>query len=135
MNWQLPLQNCAELVEVIYGSKRKEIVMGLIRRQQQPLARHSPIDELARLRNRIDRLFESPFGLASDLFEGWTPALDLNETDNNIVVKAELPGMKPEEIEFSLRENTLTISGERKHEEESGEGENYRSERYFGKFQ
>lgn len=94
--------------------------------------------ELNRLRREIDRLFEEPFGFltpSTSFFEGWTPAVDIYEDNDKYVVKAELPGMKNEDIDVSLDGNTLTISGERKHEEEKQEGENYRSERFFGRFQ
>jgi HSP20 family protein len=94
--------------------------------------------ELNRLRREIDRLFEEPFSLlapSTSFFEGWTPAVDIYEDNDKYVVKAELPGMKKEDIEVSLDGNTLSLSGERKQEEEKQEGENYRSERFFGRFQ
>jgi HSP20 family protein len=66
---------------------------------------------------------------------GWTPALDVYEDKDQFVVKAELPGMKKEDIDVSLHKGSLTISGERKSESEGTEGGVYRSERYFGRFQ
>jgi len=66
---------------------------------------------------------------------GWTPALDVYEDKDQFVVKAELPGMKRDDIEVSLHDGSLTISGERKSEQESKESGVYRSERYFGRFQ
>jgi HSP20 family protein len=93
---------------------------------------------LSRLRREIDRLFDTPFGFlapATSFFEGWTPAVDIYEDKDKYVIKAELPGMKKEEIEVSLDGNTLSISGERKQEEEKREGDRYRSERFFGRFQ
>ncbi len=98
----------------------------------------SPATEFNRLRREIDRLFEEPFGFlapSTSFFEGWTPAVDIFEDKDKYTVKAELPGMKKEEIEVSLVGNTLTISGERKQELEKQERESYRSERYFGRFQ
>lgn len=53
---------------------------------------------------------------------------------DNVFVKAELPGMKKEEIEISLHDGILSIGGERKHEAESRKGDSFRSERYFGRF-
>jgi len=93
---------------------------------------------LTDLREELDRLFESPFAeLAntSRLLSGWTPALDLYEEKDNFVVKAELPGMKREEIEVSLHEGSLSISGERKSEEKHASAEVHRTERFFGRFQ
>jgi HSP20 family protein len=97
----------------------------------------SPMTELNRIRHQINRMFEDPFsfGAPSSLFEGWTPALDIYEDKDKITVRAELPGMKKEDIEVSLVGNTLTISGERKEEKEGREGQTYRSERYLGRFQ
>jgi HSP20 family protein len=89
------------------------------------------------LRDEINRLFETPFGDAGSESEffGWAPALDLYEDKDNLVVKAELPGMKKEDIEISLHQGSLIISGERKEETKEGQGENSRSERFFGRFQ
>ena len=98
----------------------------------------TPGTELNRLRREIDRLFEEPFGFLSrgtSFFEGWTPAVDIYEDKDKYTIKAELPGMNKEDIEVSLDGDTLTISGERKQEEEKKEKEGYRSERFFGRFQ
>ena len=111
--------------------------MKLIRRQNADLWNWSPVEQLSTLREEINRLFDSPFGELTrrmDLFNGWTPALDLYEDTDNLIVKAELPGMKREEIEISVHDGTLTISGERKYEEKSQDAEPYRSERFFGRF-
>src|SRR5436190_21609651 len=72
---------------------------------------------LTDLRDEIDRLFEAPlaeFARSSRLLSGWTPALDVYEDKDNVYVKAELPGMKREDIEVSLHDHTLSVSGERK---------------------
>jgi len=83
-------------------------------------------------------MFEMPFGMTTpgtSFFEGWEPSVDMYEDKDKITVRAELPGMKKEDISVSLNGDTLTLSGERKHEEEKKEGQTYRSERYFGRFQ
>ncbi|PYM13233.1 MAG: heat-shock protein Hsp20, partial [Verrucomicrobia bacterium] len=88
-------------------------------------------------REEIHRLFDSPFGELTrhmELFNGWTPALDVYEDKDNLIVKAELPGMKREEIDISFHDGTLTITGERKYEEKNEDAETYRAERFFGKF-
>jgi HSP20 family protein len=118
--------------------KNKGKIMRLARREKQDRGALAPRNELSRIRNEIDRLFENPFSLmapGTSFFEGWTPALDVYEDKDKITVKTELPGMKKEEIDVSLDGNTLTISGERKSEEEKKDRETYRSERYFGRFQ
>lgn len=92
------------------------------------------LGRLTDLRDEIDRFFESPLSRTSE-FLGWGPAFDVYEEKDNFVVKAELPGMKKEDINVSLHDGDLIISGERK-TETKGEGtEVYRAERYFGKFQ
>jgi HSP20 family protein len=87
----------------------------------------------------LDRFFEAPFGdwarSSSQLLGVWTPALDVSETKDNYIVKAELPGMKKEDIEVSLHDGCLSISGERKAEEKSEGAEVYRAERFVGRFQ
>ncbi len=98
----------------------------------------SPINELHRIRNEIFRIFGDPFAAfapSTSFFEGWEPNIDIYEDKDKVSIKAELPGMKKEDIAVSLDGNTLTIAGERKHEEERKEGETYRSERFFGRFQ
>ena len=108
-------------------------------RWHQPEALAWPtFDRLSSLRDEIDRLFEAPlaeFGRTSSLLSGWAPAMDLYEDKDNFIVKAELPGMKKEEIELSLHDGTLSVSGERKSEEKFKDAEVYRAERFFGRFQ
>src|SRR5215469_14836961 len=94
--------------------------------------------DVGRLTDEIDRLFGAPLSelaLTSRLLSGWTPALDLYEDKDNFYVKAELPGMKKEEIDLSLHDGSLSISGERKQENKVEEAEVYRAERFFGRFQ
>jgi len=66
---------------------------------------------------------------------GWVPALDVYEDKDGVTVKAEIPGMKREDIDVSLHDGALTISGERKSETKHEEAEVYRSERFMGRFQ
>lgn len=101
----------------------------------------SPVQEINRLRNRLSSLFGSPFedddflAPVTSFFEGWTPGLELYDDKDKFTVRAELPGMKKEDIDVSVLADTLTISGEKKQEEERKEGDTYRSERFFGRFQ
>lgn len=104
--------------------------MKLIRSSNWPA-----VGRLTDLRDEIDRLFESPFARTSEILTGWTPAFDVYEEKDNFVVKAELPGMKKEDINVSLQDGSLIISGERRSETHSEEAEVYRAERFFGKFQ
>ncbi len=112
--------------------------MNLIRWQRPALGTWANLGRLTDIRDEIDRLFDAPLAeLArnSQLLSGWTPALDVYEDKENIVVHAELPGMKKEDIEISLHDGGLSISGERKSEQKFEDAEVYRSERFVGRFQ
>ncbi len=112
--------------------------MNLIRWQRPGLTPWANFGRLSDLRDDIDRLFESPLNeltRTSNLLSGWTPALDVFEDKDNFTIKAELPGMKKEDIEVSLHDGSLSISGERKSETKHEDAEIYRAERFFGRFQ
>ena len=110
-------------------------------RYQNPELRTSAFAPLARLsafQNEVDRLFDLPFfGREASTFGGgaWSPALDLYQDKDNVLVKVEVPGMKRENITLSLHDDLLTISGERLHEKAHDEKGNLRNERFFGKFE
>ncbi len=111
--------------------------MNLLRWQIPALESRSSVGRLTTLRDELDRLFEplSELTRSSHLLSGWHPALDVYEDKDNYTVKAELPGMKKEDIHVSLQDGSLSISGERKSETKPEAGEVYRAERYFGRFQ
>jgi HSP20 family protein len=85
------------------------------------------LGRLTSLQDELDRLFESPL-------QAWTPALDVHEDKDNYSIRVELPGMKREEIEVSIQNDALVISGERKAEAVSEGTEVHRQERFYGKF-
>lgn len=104
----------------------------------RPFRELSPLRDFERMRRDMDRLWDS-------FFEGghrkrgeeageWLPSLDVSETKNDLVVKAELPGMDPKEIDISLSEGVLTIKGERKQEKEEKEENYHLIERSYGSF-
>jgi len=111
--------------------------MNIVRYQRYPQNDLSVrFDRLTNMREELDRVFGSSFGpffrpLGS--LNRWNPAVDVYQDNDQFTVYAELPGLKREEIEISLNGDTLTISGERKHETKPDQG--FRTERYFGKFQ
>jgi HSP20 family protein len=72
---------------------------------------------------------------SSQLLSGWTPAFDVYEDKDNFYVRAELPGMRKEDIDLSMHNGSLSISGERKSDDKLKEAEVYRAERFFGRFQ
>jgi len=92
--------------------------------------------ELARLHTDIDDLFDGFFrGLDRPFFsyKGW-PAIDVTDNDNAVVVKAEVPGCKVEDIDVSVYGNTLTISGEKKETKQEKEKGYYHQESTYGSF-
>jgi HSP20 family protein len=120
----------------LYVGERK-LTMTLTRWQRPHLwdtARH-----LFSLRDEIDRLFDSPLSLfengSQPFSNGWAPAIDVYEDKDNLFVRAEVPGMKKDEIEISLHEGVLTLSGERKLEKEYEKANSHRAERFAGRFQ
>ncbi|MCD6080217.1 MAG: Hsp20/alpha crystallin family protein [Candidatus Omnitrophica bacterium] len=97
-----------------------------------------PFKDLFDLQKEINRLFETSFSRLPQRFiseESFAPAIDLYEDENEYVVEAELPGLKQDEIKVSVEDDILTISGEKKREKEVKEGNLYRSERFYGKFE
>jgi HSP20 family protein len=98
-----------------------------------------PFDEMAGMRDRISRLFDEHFGWfpatrEETLGRTWAPPVDIYEDKDNIIVKAELPGMKKDDLSIEVKKNVLTLTGERKHEEETKKENYHRIERSYGKF-
>jgi HSP20 family protein len=93
-------------------------------------------DGLARLHGEMDDLFDGFFRGLDRPFAGYKawPAIDVAEEENAIVVRAEVPGCKAEDIDISVYGNTLTISGEKKFEEEKKEKGYYHIESTYGSF-
>jgi HSP20 family protein len=102
------------------------------------IVRWEPLRELGTLQSEMNRLFntvfESPGGNGGTL-RRWMPAMDLLETSDHFVLRADLPGMSEEDVKIELEDSTLTISGERKTEHESEQEGFYRVERASGSFQ
>jgi len=83
---------------------------------------------LGGLQDELERLFEAPL-------TGWAPALDVHENKDNFTVRVELPGIKREDIDVSLHDGALVITGERKEEKLPEGAEMHRQERFYGRFQ
>ena len=82
----------------------------------------------------FDRLFNTLFDRTASEARSWTPAMDLVEAEDHFLLRADLPGLREEDVNIEVRDNTLRISGERKAEHEQRERGWYRLERQFGKF-
>ena len=110
--------------------------MHLIRYQTPELSNWPTLDRWSNLRDELNSFFDLPFLTnfnRQDLFNGWSPALDLYQSNDNVVAVLELPGMRKEDIEISLHDGTLSISGERQSSSPNGEKAE-RTERYVGSF-
>jgi HSP20 family protein len=100
------------------------------------LIRWEPAREIMSLREAMDRLFDDAFTRPFSLTNAWSvPAVDMYQTDDEIVVKAALPGVKPDEVQISVTGEVLTIKGEIKHEEDKKERSWHIRERRFGSFE
>ncbi len=101
------------------------------------IRRYDPYWGIDSFRRGMDRLFDSFFGRGTEEEYAtlWTPALDIEETKDSIIVRAEIPGMKKEDIKIQTLGENLLISGERKHESEEKDRHFHRIERSYGKFQ
>ena len=103
----------------------------------KPFTELAPFREFERMRRDMDRLWDSFFerGVRRTDEEGeWLPSLDVAETKNDVVVKAEIPGMDPKDIDISLTDGLLTIKGEKKQEREEKEKDYHLVERSYGTF-
>ena len=92
-------------------------------------------DMRRRMADWFRRPFSAPYPAAFTLAAGWQPTADAYVKDNTLIVKAELPGVKQEDIEVNLTNGILTIAGHRKEEKETAEAKYYVAERFSGTFQ
>lgn len=101
------------------------------------LMRWDPFAEMRSLREVMDRLFDESFVQPAAWLERTMPGdldLDLIETGDALVVKASVPGVKPEDVDITVQNNVLTIQGETREEREAAEGRYHRRERRYGSF-
>ncbi len=102
------------------------------------IIKYDPFRELRSLQDEMNRLFMTnlprSFSQEEMASGGWSPSVDIYESENEIVLEAELPGMNREDFEVSIENNVITLKGER-HFEKNHEGDNYhRVERSYGSF-
>ena len=99
------------------------------------LVRWDPIRELDSLQGDMNRLFDRFFeGRGTNGGRRWIPAMDLLETEDHLVLRGDLPGLTEEDVDIEIKDNVLTVSGERKAESEEKSEGFYRVERSFGSF-
>jgi HSP20 family protein len=99
------------------------------------IVRWDPVRELDSLQSDMNRLFDGFFGgAANDQHRRWIPAMDLVETEDHLVLRADLPGIEEDDVDIEVKDGLLTVSGERKSEHEEKSEGFYRVERAFGSF-
>ncbi len=102
------------------------------------IIRWDPFRDMVSLRERMNRAFDDVFanrGEDKDLTPStWAPAVDIYETENELVLSAEVPGIAEKDIEIRVEDNTLQLRGERKFEKETKEENYHRIERSYGSF-
>lgn len=104
------------------------------------LVRWQPFQELSHLRQQMDRLFEELMperDWASLPGDGdiWAPAIEIQETDQDIMVKAEIPGIEAKDLEVQVTQEEVSITGENREEKQTEEKGFFRSELRYGQFQ
>ena len=95
------------------------------------LPRWDPFTELGELRTRFDRLFDE---WLDGRERAWTPAIDVVREDGHLVVRADLPGLKPEEVKIEVEDDILTVSGEHRESKVEKDKRYVRRERRYGSF-
>jgi HSP20 family protein len=101
------------------------------------LVRWDPGRELDTLQSEMNRVFDAFFGgrpVNGGATRRWVPAMDLVEDEDHLVLRADLPGLSEDDVEIEVKDNVLTVSGERRAEEKKEDEGYYRVERAFGSF-
>lgn len=103
------------------------------------IVKWDPFRDVAALQDRINRIFSESFGRSRDIDDevslyDWRPPVDIYEAADGIVLKVELPGVNKDEVSVEVKDNVLTLKGERLLDPEIEDDDYYRKERSFGKF-
>ena len=114
--------------------------------RQTPWRTASPFTLLERFADEMDRVFDD-FGFGRTSLSGtgnwsgspsaaasWVPAIEVHQRNNDLIVRADVPGLRKEDIHVDVTDDAITISGERRHEQEGERAGVYRSERSYGSF-
>ena len=104
------------------------------------LIRFDPFRDLRTVNNRIDRLFNEAFARHAEEVEdeplraSWLPSVDVHENENQLTLRAELPGLSEDDVELTIDKGRLTVSGEKSLDREDTDGEYRRIESSYGSF-
>ncbi|KAB2842339.1 MAG: Hsp20/alpha crystallin family protein [Melioribacteraceae bacterium] len=98
------------------------------------LIKFEPLKEFESFQNQIKKYFDDFPSFGMNFENSFSPRIDISEKNDKILVEAEIPGVKKEDLKITLQDNILTIKGEKKKEEESKDNNYYRCERSYGSF-
>jgi len=95
------------------------------------LTEFRPLSDFAELRHRLDQAFRD---LSEGAQRGWTPSVDLVRQEDALVLRADIPGIEPDEVKIEIEDDVLTVSGEHREEKEEKQEQYVRRERRYGSF-
>jgi HSP20 family protein len=98
------------------------------------LIRWQPFQEMETLRRQMDQMFDEKTGLNRAQQMTWQPAIELQDTDNNIILRAEIPGIEGKDLDVRVTREAVAITGEHRYEKKAEEKGLFRSEFRYGKF-
>jgi len=102
------------------------------------IVRWRPFRDLVSIQDEMNQLFDDFFGrpvTRTEWTEGvWSPTVDVSEDEDNVIIKAEMPGTKKEDVKISIQDNVLTLKGQKKQEKEEKDKNYHRVERSYGSF-
>jgi HSP20 family protein len=102
------------------------------------IVRWRPFRDMVSIQDEMNKLFDDFLGrplMRTEWSEGvWNPSVDISETKDNVIIKAEMPGLNKEDVKISMQDNMLTLTGEKKQEKEEKETNYHRIERSYGAF-
>jgi HSP20 family protein len=114
--------------EQVDNNKGKEVKMA------RDLLPWSPLREIMSMRETIDRFFEEPSSLTRETSALFHPSVGIRETEKELVIEADIPGVKEEDIDVEVEDDKVIIRGERKHKEETKREDYYHLESSYGAF-
>lgn len=99
------------------------------------LVRWQPFAEMASLRHQMDRMFDELAGISNQSSTSWTPAIEIQDREDSLVVRAEIPGVEAKDLDIQVAREAVAISGEHRYENKAQEQGFFRTELRYGSFQ
>ena len=99
------------------------------------LVRWQPFAEMESLRHQMDRMFDELAGINSQSSTSWTPAIEIQDREDSLVLRAEIPGVEAKDLDIQVAREAVAISGEHRYENKTQEQSFFRSELRYGSFQ